>query len=642
MVGIDAYPAPVPPLHGCHNDIALASELLRARALPGRAPRIVTLSDGAATRAAVVAGFRDHLGRAAHDDVALFWFSGHGSRAPGYPALWRVEPEREMQTLVCVDSRQPGGSDLLDKELALLIAEVSRSGCHVVVVLDSCHSGGATREGRPRPRSIRPLSAPPPIDGVLPELRAQLARAEAGQLVDLGERLDHVALQACRSTESAYEARLSGRTHGIFSWALVGAFKRLGAAATYRQLLTAARCEVENHTYAQVPELYPPQGQWADRVVLGGRILAPGSPMMMRSVRGQWEINAGACHGLSTSDGDGFRVAVARRTPVREARVTSVLVDRSLVEPINWNPSETEQFPVVLSEVPLPPCVVAIAGDSPGLVAVRDAITGHGGRPSPHVRLAPADEPVTPDIWLSATGAATVGVRDADHTVLTGDLVVADQAGARHALAVLEHIARWRQVRSFTNPRSDLVGAVAIEVVASRPAEPVMPVARAALRPDHSGAICLSYVDNIAPVVFVRLRNLSDRKLFCVLLDLTDQFRVHADLFPGAEIGPGQTAAALDGRPVRFALAADRRPVPGDRAVDWLKLIVTEEPFDASAFDLPRLGGPMVRRRGTGAASVPGRLGLRAMYRGGGVDPLAPPTDWTTTTLPVITTVPPR
>jgi hypothetical protein len=44
------------------------------------------------------------------------------------------------------ESRTPGGFDLADKELAVLLNEVAGKGAQVAVLLDSCHSGSGYRE----------------------------------------------------------------------------------------------------------------------------------------------------------------------------------------------------------------------------------------------------------------------------------------------------------------------------------------------------------------------------------------------------------------------------------------------------------------------------------------------------------------
>src|SRR5262249_21132122 len=149
LVGIDQYPAPLSRLYGCVNDIDAIGVTLHERVAADRDFRLDArvLKDAEATRRAVIAGFRKHLARAGPDDVALFYFSGHGSQQQSPPELWAVEPDHLDETLVCYDSRLAGqgGWDLADKELARLIAEAAEKGAHVAVVLDCCHSGSGTR-----------------------------------------------------------------------------------------------------------------------------------------------------------------------------------------------------------------------------------------------------------------------------------------------------------------------------------------------------------------------------------------------------------------------------------------------------------------------------------------------------------------
>ena len=63
LVGIDAYPPPVPWLAGCRNDVTDLSAFLEGRL--GERLRLVTLLDREATRQAIVDAMRTHLGQAA-------------------------------------------------------------------------------------------------------------------------------------------------------------------------------------------------------------------------------------------------------------------------------------------------------------------------------------------------------------------------------------------------------------------------------------------------------------------------------------------------------------------------------------------------------------------------------------------------
>jgi hypothetical protein len=60
------------------------------------------------TRQAVIDAFRQHLGRAVEGDVALFYYSGHGSQEKAPPEFWHLEPDHLDETLVLYDSRVAG------------------------------------------------------------------------------------------------------------------------------------------------------------------------------------------------------------------------------------------------------------------------------------------------------------------------------------------------------------------------------------------------------------------------------------------------------------------------------------------------------------------------------------------------------
>lgn len=632
LVGINDYLA-VAPLNGCRNDVDRVEEFLRARA--GEALSLARLDDREATKAAVVDAFRGHLGQAGVGDTALFWFSGHGSTAPVPRELWHLEPSGRLQTLLCVDSRHGDVTDLLDKELAVLIHEVAARGAHVAVVLDCCHADGGTRGGEAGVRTVPPLSESPPLDGLLPELRPRDGRPVPAYLAP-GGAPDHVLLAACHSHQNAHERKLGGRDHGLFSWALLAALRQLGPGATYRELLTAARCTVENLHDRQAPRLYPAHERLVDQPFLGGRLSAPAAAMVMRYVRGGWEIDAGQVHGIPVGGvgDDETRVGVHGSRPVRQARVVRVLTERSIVEPIGWQPDRHRQYRVVLTRVPLPPTTVAVDEAPEVGAAIRTA--GPDGGPSPHVRVGAPPELVV----STCSGRMPMHVRGPDGTELTAPTSEVDQV-----VAELEHIARWRRIKELRNPVSALPGAVDIEVVAARPGELVAPLDRPPLTVDGEGVLRMAYRRGpagwTAPTAFIRVRNRADRRLYCVLLNLTDRFRIHASLLPGVFVGPGQCAAALDGGLVEFAMPPGRPVRSGSSVTDWLMVLVSETEISAELFHLPRLGEPMrgVPKRAAAFDGVFDRLGLTALHRD--IDrPPAAAYDWTTRILPVVTSVP--
>jgi hypothetical protein len=586
LAGIDAYAADsVTDLRGCRNDVIAAAAFLRTRS---SAARILRLHDADATRAAVIDGLHRHLGQAGPGDTALFWFSGHGSQVRVPPGLAHLETGPMMQTLVCADSRTPGVPDLLDKELSLLLDEIAGRGAHVAVVLDSCHSEGASRR-TVRVRSVRPslrAADRPPV--LLPELGGR-PYAEVGR-----SDVRHVALAAARRTQLAQEMELDGEQRGVFSWALLRALGRLGGSATYRRLLVAARVDVEARAAAQIPQLGPEVPGLADQPFLGGAITSPAAMLLRHGLNG-WELDAGACHGLPAGEGE-LRVAVAGDAGAGEARVTRVLTERSLVDPLGWKPDPERQYPVVFSRVPPP-------------------ATGVAGVPAEEIRGSAFVRPAGPDEEPELRVVGGARIESPEGVVPAGPGTVVQR---------LEHVARWRQIRALENPRSGLAGAVTLEILPGDPgAEPVAP---------EGGAIHLA-----SDRIFIRLYNRTERPLYCVLLNLTSRYRVHAGLFPGAFVDGRSTGWALDRKPVPITGPPAepsgrgwwRRAPKVEPLRDWLKLLVAEEQFGSAPFELPGIDTAGDARRGS--------IRLRGPHFRADADQAC---DWTAVTVLVVTRIP--
>jgi metacaspase-1 len=157
LVGINQYRTQ--PLEGCLNDVEMQRNLLIHRF--GFNPKdILVLPDAQATRQGILTAFEEHLIKQAKPgDVVVYHYSGHGSRIFD-PNPIVVEPGKDglNGTFVPVDGTLPdgypevGGSvqDIMGHTLFLLMSGLKTE--NVTVVLDSCFSGGATREARVRSR----------------------------------------------------------------------------------------------------------------------------------------------------------------------------------------------------------------------------------------------------------------------------------------------------------------------------------------------------------------------------------------------------------------------------------------------------------------------------------------------------------
>ena len=147
FVGINNYPNPRHRLRGCLEDVKQMHQFLDTFC---KKNNIIfnnkVLKDDEATREGIIKGF-EHFSTATNEDICLFFYAGHGSRAKAPREFLHLETDRHIETLVCYDSRTEGGRDLMDKELSWLIWKVTKDHPQLqfISIMDCCHSGKVTR-----------------------------------------------------------------------------------------------------------------------------------------------------------------------------------------------------------------------------------------------------------------------------------------------------------------------------------------------------------------------------------------------------------------------------------------------------------------------------------------------------------------
>jgi hypothetical protein len=265
LIGINDY-APdseVRSLQGCVPDIQMVEEYLKDR-IPTGNLYLQSLFNDQATRQAVIDVFRRHLGQAGSEDTVLFYYAGHGSQEDAPEEFWTIEPDRLNETLVLYDSRSKNGLDLADKELAVLIGEVAQKNPHILLILDSCHSGSGTRnllqemEERRVPKSDRKrvltdyLVTVSEINNLEPLSRSPDKNPTGWSL----PRGRHVVMAACRDHETAKEYPLeNGQRRGAFSRFLLEALTQANGNLSYRDLFQQTNALVRSNVVAQSPQL---------------------------------------------------------------------------------------------------------------------------------------------------------------------------------------------------------------------------------------------------------------------------------------------------------------------------------------------------------------------------------------------------
>jgi len=142
VVGINDYTGIEPSgnanLRCCVADADSVVGLLQS-AFGFDSSNITRLTDGAATRDAVLGALNGMVGASQAGDVACFYYSGHGSIEPDDPDNPTCERFYEA---ICTATRP----FLTDKDLATLAAQLQQSTVNFTVISDSCHSGGLDQE----------------------------------------------------------------------------------------------------------------------------------------------------------------------------------------------------------------------------------------------------------------------------------------------------------------------------------------------------------------------------------------------------------------------------------------------------------------------------------------------------------------
>jgi len=225
LIGINHYLA-VPSLQGSVNDVQTMREILVTRYgfEPGN---VRVLTDEQATRDAIMQAFEKLIRETAPEDIVYIHFSGHGSQVEDVSGH---KEDRTSETIVPQDGRTAEVADIVDLELAVVLARLrARAG---IVVLDSCHSGTATRAIDIRVRSIPP------------DTRTELYQRGSTRAVVPAPSSRFVVFDATAADEEALDGPIDGQFHGFFSYALARSMSNASADTALLQIFNGALQEL--------------------------------------------------------------------------------------------------------------------------------------------------------------------------------------------------------------------------------------------------------------------------------------------------------------------------------------------------------------------------------------------------------------
>jgi hypothetical protein len=227
----------------------------------------------------IVAKFKEITAKAQPQDRVYIHYSGHGGRAKtifeclkGFGGL--------DEALVPTDIGQPNSRYLRDLEFAKLLEAMVEKELVVTLVLDSCHSGGATREmsGDDRIRGEGFIDTTPrPRDSLVASLQElaqnwQTATENSRNITVvnglLPEPKGYTLIAACRDHEFAYEKVFEGtERNGALTYFLLKALRQYGTEISVEALFDKISNQVHNEFVRQTPML---MGE-TDRTFFGGQ-----------------------------------------------------------------------------------------------------------------------------------------------------------------------------------------------------------------------------------------------------------------------------------------------------------------------------------------------------------------------------------
>lgn len=265
LVGINDY-APVgpggPDLRGCVNDVRDVANTLSVLGIIPPSPRTMRiLTDSRATRAAIITGLKWLIKGAKKGDVLVFHYSGHGS----YVADVSGDEVDGKDETICPHDYASAGM-IKDDDLRLLLGGLP-VGVNLDVILDSCHSGSATRatlETTPDEQSLVSRYIEPPIDwgffiDAEPSLpvRGLLKRRGTEETRDLSliPGLNHVLWAGCRDNQTSAETMIGGVYRGVFTYNFCKVLRGAGVEITRRRLDAQVSSNIRRAGYSQVPQL---------------------------------------------------------------------------------------------------------------------------------------------------------------------------------------------------------------------------------------------------------------------------------------------------------------------------------------------------------------------------------------------------
>lgn len=513
LIGIDGYSqVPLsdgtyyPHLRGCVRDINHVEQMLRTRlSLPDeRITKLISIYPLADNNGQIlptyenlVKAFKDITKKAQAGDQIYIHYSGHGGRSA--TMFKELKGERGLdESIVPCDIGENGACYLRDIEMAYLLKAMSDKGLLVTLVLDSCHSGGATRgKGGGFPRGITSIDMrkPPEESSVAP--KAELVEAfrqlpvTATRSVSINTNgwglptpENCVIIAACRANELANEYAFDGKErNGALTYWMLDSLRQFGEGYSYKMLYDRVVAKVHSKFVDQTPQIEGDSNRELFRGIRVAPAAAAANVLEVDLPNDRVKLDAGLAQGVL----GGSRFAVyAANADLEDASARLAVVELEeevggtaswarVVEDIEGRASQIQEGArAVLLGVEMnmqgrvklasQKDVFDEAQQKAALDKLAEVINQDDGAGAKWIRLTAEDE--SADFQVAVNFHGEYEIWDANGRMLPNlrpALKIDDDGAAEQVAQRLVHLAKYRNARMIDNSDSD--SALARKVV---------------------------------------------------------------------------------------------------------------------------------------------------------------------------------
>ena len=620
LVGIDSYPSDVilqnsvrfPALRGCVHDAQSVKTYLDNS--PAGQAEIVLLTNEAASKTAIVSAFQTHLSQAEAGDVALFYFSGHGTQEWADKTVWTSETDGRLECLACYYDGQTADNFLLaDKELRYLIGQLDASKPaadrpQIVAIFDCCHSGDNTRNGELVATAFTDV-----VEKRIPFSFQQRAWHQFifGQTITedtirqqgVAEAIPegtHVQLSACESDESALE--VGGE--GVFTKTLLNVLRQAGGPISYYALRSRVRQYLRN-VFDQRPRIYVANGD--DALLYANFLNQPGQANALTNGEivyapaanggaGNWLLNRGAIHGV-TPELPAFTVTNPGDSSITyQASVDTVQVDHTYlnfdgVAPADQALTYQAAIPGLMAR-PVAVCVNHQDGSPEEQKQLMDGLTNQ----TIGYIVSQDDESQADYVVQNRDGRYYITLPNNPFRPLTQPVDAGAETTSSQLANQLRHLSQWAFLESLTNTGANALPDTSLQVAFTRleadgTEKPIL---------NADGSIPIAYEkgdDDVWRSTFrVKVTNPTQAKLYCAVLYLDTEFQSFLGFLNPTTylLEPGNSVyLGINGKDViKSRLPTVMQAYNWSSRTEYLKLIVSTDEFDVQALALAPLPEP--------------------------------------------------